>query len=82
MRARRPPEPLLFRTLIVSVNVFSVDSVAKEVYTMTPLTLLGRRFEINHMGFLVCTDSLSLAESSVKSTIYSLCCIIVLEDDA
>ena len=63
------------------MNVLSDDSVAKEVET-SPLTLLGRRFEINHMGFLVCTDSLSLAESSVKSTIYSLCCIIVLEDDA
>ena len=63
------------------MNVLSDDSVAKEVHT-SPLTLLGRRFEINHMGFLVCTDSLSLAESSVKSTIYSLCCIIVLEDDA
>ena len=63
------------------MNVLSDDSVAKEVKT-SRLTLLGRRFEINHMGFLVCTDSLSLAESSVKSTIYSLCCIIVLEDDA
>ena len=63
------------------MNVLSDDGVAKEVKT-SPLTLLGRRFEINHMGFLVCTDSLSLAESSVKSTIYSLCCIIVLEDDA
>ena len=63
------------------MNGFSDDSVAKEVYT-PPLTLLGRRFEINHMEFLVCTDSLSLAKSSVKSTIYSLCCIIVLEDDA
>ena len=63
------------------MNVLSDDNVAKEVKT-SALTLLGRRFEINHMGFLVCTDSLSLAESSVKSTIYSLCCIIVLEDDA